>query len=426
MNSRRAEIILASVLYGIAGYMVAARGAYYRIYWYPAWIALALLFSTWLIFRIFGTLKSSPLPLPLLIPPIVFAVLALSSGLDSIKPEASRFELLRLAGLLMIYFLGAQLFQEAGLRKGWLWFLAALGFGEALFGLIQYSHGDYLFRLPGLPYRPPFWAVSGTFQDYNNFAGLMELSIFPALALLGLPRRRTDGRLANALAQWLVLSLPVAVMIAALALSISRAGWVSAAAGLFVFAGLTMPWRRMTTATWVLLVIVLFAGALATVSLLDRSLLKSRAQTVADAVTGKDLKPIASRVMIWQISRRMIEDRPWLGVGPGAYVSAFPSYRSEGAQFTATLAHNDFLHLAAEDGLPAAAAWAAWIAAAWVMGLKAFLRTRDPLRAAGLAAIAAVMCHGIVATHFQIPGLAALLVLMMAAVVSRPGEGAKP
>lgn len=422
MVKRYAPIALQIGLGLIIAYLVIARGAYYRLYWFPAWIALALLFSAWLILRVQGVLEPAPHPVAATVPLILLVGLSLASLRGSINPEESVFGLLRLAALGMIFAMATNLFRKPRSFLGVYVFIAGLGFAEAAYGLVQYAARDFIFRLPGLPYRPPRWAVFGTFQDYNNFAGLMELSLFPALALLGLPERSDEETAANALARWAMKALPAAMMAGALALSLSRAGWIATAAGLAVFAALTMPWRRMTPAAWVLLSVVIVAGALATVSLLDYGPLRARGRTVADAISGKDTQPIQSRVLAWKISLAMIEDHPLLGAGIGTYTSAFPAHRLPEAQSAGTLAHNDFLHVAAETGIPAAIAWALWIAAGWIIGLRAFWRTRSPLLAASLAAIAAVMAHSLVATHFQIPGLAALLVLQLALVAGGPRE----
>jgi O-antigen ligase len=67
----------------------------------------------------------------------------------------------------------------------------------------------------------------------------------------------------------------------------------------------------------------------------------------------------SSRFDIWHRTLRMIGDHPWFGVGPGNYVSAMQTgyeWRTW-SHADDTHAHNLLLHVAAESGIPAAAAF---------------------------------------------------------------------
>ena len=73
------------------------------------------------------------------------------------------------------------------------------------------------------------------------------------------------------------------------------------------------------------------------------------------AITSDDAS-IDIRKVMWQATLRMIKDRPFSGVGAGAWESEIPLYQVSGAQLeTDFYAHNEFLQLLAEYGL---AGWA--------------------------------------------------------------------
>lgn len=68
------------------------------------------------------------------------------------------------------------------------------------------------------------------------------------------------------------------------------------------------------------------------------------------------------RISLWQSSVLMIRDHPWLGIGPGLFEQTLDLYRVEGFYNATSHAHNDYLHVAVQSGLPSLAVWALiWI-----------------------------------------------------------------
>lgn len=106
------------------------------------------------------------------------------------------------------------------------------------------------------------------------------------------------------------------------------------------------------------------------------------------------------RLLLWRAALRMVADHPWTGVGFGAFVREYPSYRLEGDPNTAPpFAHNLPLSLAAETGLVGLAAFLVFLAAVIRAGLRAVLRAPPagrPARAAVLSALAAVLAQQLV------------------------------
>jgi len=98
----------------------------------------------------------------------------------------------------------------------------------------------------------------------------------------------------------------------------------------------------------------------------------------------------------------MVRDHPLTGVGPDMVGPLYPDYRTAAA----VQAHNPHLHnvpmqIAAERGLPALAAWTAFVGAAlWgLWRLRRYSGVR-PLAAAGLGAMVAMLAAGMSEYNF--------------------------
>lgn len=129
--------------------------------------------------------------------------------------------------------------------------------------------------------------------------------------------------------------------------------------------------RRLALA--VVLVTLLGLGALPTgnatlaaeqqgVSALSRFFTRSQSVTQASEYTQGST---SVRLQMWRATLRMISDRPWSGVGAGAWEAMVPPYQAEGTQLeTDYYVHNEFLQLLAEYGL------VGWLA---LLGLLAYL-----------------------------------------------------
>ncbi len=132
------------------------------------------------------------------------------------------------------------------------------------------------------------------------------------------------------------------------------------------------------------------------------------------------------RVNIWRATLRAIGDHPWTGVGLGnlsdhTYPYNFP-VESHPARYAKrfTSAHNNFLQVAAELGIPGALLATLWLCRlgwAWHRGM---LRVKDPdLRVALWMAsgiVGGFLLQGLVMDNLRSPSLV-LVVLSMAAVV---------
>ncbi|HID86926.1 MAG TPA: O-antigen ligase domain-containing protein [Anaerolineae bacterium] len=85
------------------------------------------------------------------------------------------------------------------------------------------------------------------------------------------------------------------------------------------------------------------------------------------------------RLAHWQAALGMWRDHPWLGVGIGNYVAAYPRYALPRWDDPLGHAHNYYLNIAAETGLVGLVAYLLFLAAAFWQTWRAALRASHPL-----------------------------------------------
>jgi putative inorganic carbon (HCO3(-)) transporter len=111
-------------------------------------------------------------------------------------------------------------------------------------------------------------------------------------------------------------------------------------------------------------------------------------------------KSVSTRMEIWEGAVKMIQAHPWWGMGYGAFESFIAHYT--GGRITNMNAHNTFLMIAAELGLPAlavflslltlAVGWAAWL----------YRRAQDPVMRAIALGVVAGVAGMVVANQFTV------------------------
>lgn len=195
----------------------------------------------------------------------------------------------------------------------------------------------------------PDWRVFGTFANPNFLAGYLCLTmpVTLALAMASLPgqapipepslKGRGEWRWLLAFSAWMQ---SVAILLTG-----SRFGTASAVLALLVLAGwmvLNRSWNRQRVLLFGLVCLTVLATAFFTARALTARVTPQAAQ--AGEHSG------GFRVWTWRGTLRMVQAHPLLGTGLGTYEIAYPRYALVG--FT-RLAHNSYLQLAAEAGMPA-------------------------------------------------------------------------
>ncbi len=291
------------------------------------------------------------------------------------------------------------------------------GTGLALLGLANRWGGRML-----VPWFPADFAVErlvSTFVNPNHQALYLEMTFFLALGLLLRPAAgsrpdaegRPKPRPGHALSAALLVG-GLLVLGSAIGLTVSRGGFLGLAVGLLAVCAVGL-WggvgRRTALPAMTVVVALIGAGLWIGMDQINERLSRAGRDAFADV-----------RLIVWERTLALVGDAPVLGTGLGTYEDAFPLHRPPGIQSQLVIdhAHNDYLELAVELGLPGlvVAGWA-------LLGLVAFVLPRwrarhDPfvrgLTLGGLGAVAAVAAHSVLDFGLHMPANAVLAVTVAA------------
>ncbi|MGE0151805.1 MAG: O-antigen ligase family protein [Reyranellaceae bacterium] len=330
-------------------------------------------------------------------------------GLD---PGGAWHVLLRLGTYAGVFLLAWEFGRRRARAQAMLVAVVLAGAAYALYGLIVHLGGyQMVLWYPKTAYGD---GLTSTFINRNNYATYAGLGALCALALMfGHWRRRQDRRrfeLARAAApepgsnDWpiAVLALAAGMIAAALVLTGSRGGFyalaitLSACVALLAAARLVRGWQLMG---------LLGIGAAAAIVLLLAvgGGLAGRLETAAASIDS-------SRGDIFGPTIAAIRVRPLTGYGAGSFQGVFEAvntgelYRQG---YSIDKAHDTYLELALEAGIPAAAAMVLAVLAFVALCVLALLRRKAVRFAlAGTAASLMVGVHALVDFSLQMPAVA--------------------
>jgi O-antigen ligase len=209
-------------------------------------------------------------------------------------------------------------------------------------------------------------------------------------------------------------------MTAALMVSMSRAGLTGAAASVVLFTWLSGDRisRRGRAALLAGMALIVLSGFFYASS---GALMMRVQETLATGVGG--------RREIWDTTLQMIRDFPLTGVGIGAYARAVSVYQAP-HEFSFNHAHNEYLQILAEGGIPLAAvvgiAVVAGVARARAM-LRADRSASYWIRAGAVSSVFAIAVQSIWETGLRMPANAMLFAACCAAALTRSSvESSRP
>lgn len=327
------------------------------------------------------TLLTRRIDVPLLgawrVPLLVFGLVILASVSQSIDLKSSLKEILKWLEMLLVYLIAQRLVTDRRRTDLLLVSLLVAGIAESLVGFSQLLHiGNGLFHAAGVV-RP-----AGTFDQPNPYAGFLNMSLPLAIALL-----LVDAPEHRRLARWSVVLVGVAVFAA-----LSRGGWLAILAALGVMIWLAHPrWRGAVG--WV-------AGLGGTVLLLSvvGALPFGWGEKIASdfAVANIDLAnptpanwSVAERLAHQLAGWNMFADHPILGVGIGNYGAQYSAYQVAPVWiYSLGHAHNYFINIAAEAGIPGLGAFLFLYGSGLLLALNLWREGETALqRAVGLGAL---------------------------------------
>jgi Flp pilus assembly protein TadD len=344
------------------------------------------------------------------------ALLALSTALSVCKRLSLEVSVQQL-WYFALFYLAVALGQTPSGRRRAGGALAAAGVAAVLVGLFQFSRWllDPARDMTGAGQR----VLQSTFNSPNDFASFLTL-LLPLTLASFVPITHSVRRRAAGAALFLVTLF-------CLVLTYSRAGWLAApfAAGALVLLLVRsehLPRFRDLFSRNKLLVCVGVLGFLCLLHFSPGGWLSYRLKSL---VTLKDMGA-TQRVVIWRAAWEMAADRPWTGWGGGTFPLKFTQYLPPDASRELLLhAHNQYLHLAAENGFPVAllflAAGLAGVAVGW-RRLRAGGEQPDLVRAAAVAAIAGHLLFMAFNAETAIPSLAGTYWILLGLAVSGGDE----
>jgi O-antigen ligase len=312
-------------------------------------------------------------------------------------------------------------------------FLILFGLAIAIFGLVQkftWNGKYYWLFAPSFPMEAPL----GPFVNRNHFAGYLEMIVPIPVSLILL--RAVRGELS------FFYGFAAVMMSVAIFVSLSRGGMISLTTSLiFVLAFGIKPEAKtiksrdkarlasnLFTRTGAIVLIVLtigvgvwWVGGDAVIDRAERTELTSQARGRA----GKETF-FQSRGWIWRDTVEMIRANWAVGVGLGAYETAYSLYGKRDGTLIVSQAHNDYLQILADCGVVGGAI-ALWFLIVLFRDFARALGHRDEMMV-GMAlgcggGVVAMLVHSMFDFNLQLPSNA-LLFLALAAVVSNIGSDA--
>ncbi|MEK7404202.1 MAG: O-antigen ligase family protein [Acidobacteriota bacterium] len=319
----------------------------------------------------------------------------------SAAPAASLEKLVSLAGYVLVVLLVLDISSRLA---DYPWApvlpLLAIAVFEAVLGLVQ----AYSASGGGIAH--------GTYVNRNHYSGLLEMCL-PFAVMYGAAvlrrnrsRHRTPaGPALRASAAWAL----AAVILLAIIHSLSRMGFIAALASSFLMglaalrAGKRSRWRAWLPAAVLGAVVVLGFIFLPP----DQLILRFGDIASTDEISAD------TRLKVWGDTTRLISAYPLVGCGLGAYESCLKRYKTAALLNTVDFAHNDYLQLAAELGLPGLclvlAVGAGLLASAWRTADRSAGADERYRSLACIGALAAISLHSFVDFNLYIPANAMTL-----------------
>ncbi len=352
--------------------------------------------------------------LKILRPPICWAVVAfviyaIVRYLTSDIEYVARQELIRVLVYALLFFVIVNNFHGQNRAQIITLPLVFLAMGISCYAIFQFAtKSNHVWNFIS-PYQG---RGMGTYICPNHLAGFLEMLLPVALALLLAGRH---GHVAK-----IFIGYAALVILAGIAVTVSRGGWISTAIALVIFFLLLLT-RRGYRIQSALLLVVLVSVAL---------LFIPKAGYVRDQ-TGKIFTEKGyigdARFELWRPTIKMWRDNFWFGVGPGQFDHRFREYRPENIQLRPGHAHNDFLNTLADWGIAGGALVAGALALLFLSVTKTWNVVRNATSGSGKnrsnkfaallgasVGLLAIFLHSAVDFNMHIPANAILAITLMA------------
>ena len=348
-------------------------------------------------------------------PPVCWAVLAftvyaVARYLAADVEYVARLELSRVLVYALVFFIVLHNLRRPGTARLIAVALVLLATAISFYALCQFlTHSDRVWNFIS-PYRG---RAGGTFICPNHFAGFLEMLLPLALAGVLVARQKPALKI--------LLGYAALVMVAGLAVTLSRGGWLAAGGALAVFFAVLF-WQRRFRLPLLLGAVAL--AALAGVCYWSSPAIQLRAQRMFSA--QPEAKAIENiRFELWKPALQIWRENFWFGAGPGHFDVRYREFRPQNVQLRAEHVHNDYLETLADWGVMGAALAAAAGALLGYGVVKTWRARRagasnDSAFVLGAAAgLFALLLHSAVDFNLHVPANALLAASLMALLAGR-------
>jgi O-antigen ligase len=293
--------------------------------------------------------------------------------------------------------------------------LVFLAMGIASYAIYQFATGsDKVWTYV----KPAIYAHrgSGTYISPNHLAGFLEMILPLGLAWALVSRARTVLKILLGYASFVIL--------AGIAVSVSRGSWIAVALVLMAFFLILFFHRTYRLPSIVLLVVIAGAGLY---SIPRTGLFQSRLKELTSDGRLND----AMRFELWAPAAQLWRENVWWGIGPDHFNYRFRVYRPQTVQLEADRVHNDYLNTLTDWGVVGMALVISALALLWggVFKTWRFVRgspndfsgrksNKFALVLGASLGMLAILLHSMVDFNMHIPANAILAVTLMALLTS--------
>ncbi|HAU28541.1 MAG TPA: hypothetical protein DCW68_00300 [Rhodospirillaceae bacterium] len=343
------------------------------------------------------------------------------TGRISINPGAGRDILLRWMANLAVFWLALNYGRKSGNTRAFLRTFLLSATACAVYGLWVEGNGSAMvLGIAKIQYKE---SLTGIFINKNHAATFLGLGILCGLSLLAstlasipstLGRREKIHMIGHALSGWNALPAAcLALLVPALFLTDSRAGVaLTLLASLFLIVAARLT-KSISRTTFLMLLGLALLPVLGFLLLGNHTNLAQRF-----GFFGQDW---AIRMNIYEITLQALGHTPFAGTGLGTFPDIFRMYHNGLMDGAVTQAHNTYLELALELGIPATLlllAAGAWPLAICACGMAVRQKNRI-LPATGMALALLAGLHSALDFSLQMPGLALAFWALMGACTAQ-------
>jgi len=222
--------------------------------------------------------------------------------------------------------------------------------------LYQFGWGKDLFRGWPVSYVSTNLRITGPFGDHGFWGAYLAVWCMLGLGFFFF-RKAVDGR------KKIFLALLSALAVFFIFHTLARTVWVSFGAALAFFA-------VIQGKKWIL--ILLGAAAVAGVLILPRNM-------IIHEDAEKKEQSLVERLVLWDRAVNVVKARPWLGTGINTYAKSYHEFdTAKSWRVQNYYAHNSYLQMAAERGIPALLFFLAFVGSFFVRTFRALRSELEP------------------------------------------------